>query len=441
MYDKFLDVKNNNNQNGIYANHNDFVKSFSEYSRNDFIVAAYIMSMISKEDTKLHLYVVNIDDLATYLDYDKKTGYSYYLSIAKSLQKKLIYFTSKSGREAMGSLVSHSEYDKETREVYFSLNEWVVDYLINLTNNYTLFSLNIISSLKGKYSIKIYQIIKMEFDKNNSFNNNNSKKFTITFNIDRLMMITATSKSMRYSHLKKIINEDVIPDLNKNSDLTLLPITEENERKRGNKIISVDFNIVATGLGMEEYQEGYFRAEDYSEYQVLKIQKGKKRGVIKFIPLVFTDDDNNPVYDEKYIYFSKHYKRDGSDKHNCKKLINQECPYCDNSDYVKREYCHIPVLVLHDSFEEWNTTLEYKMIELPYDEYKENIEEFVERIYSNDLVVQIDYQYVKKGFGIKRIYSLKNHSYNIPNDDELINNSFSLRGVCDLLHDEKNYVD
>lgn len=119
------------------------------------------------------------------------------------------------------------EYDKKTDEVKFKFNDYMRQYLLELTQKFTKYQIKNIINMTSKYSIRTYQLLKDLRD----------VKRHIEFEIEDFCDKLEVPKSKRqWGNFQSDIMQTAIKEINELTDIRILGIFPE--RKRGKKVLS-----------------------------------------------------------------------------------------------------------------------------------------------------------------------------------------------------------
>jgi len=190
-----------------------------------------LASMVQPQDTEFQDYEFKIKDFIELLDIQGQNKYTELPKITKELKKKV--FDIQEGTDTIqvswlgGVRIKHKE-----GILILSLDKSMKPYMLELKELYTSYKLGNILSLKSKYSIRIYEILK-----------SNSFKKCIEIKIEELKsMIGATEKS--YSVYQNVKNRILIPgqkELASKTDISF----KFDEIRTGRKTTSIKFYIKA----------------------------------------------------------------------------------------------------------------------------------------------------------------------------------------------------
>lgn len=190
-----------------------------------------LASMVQPNDSEFKEYELKVSDFMNLLDINpkSKSKYTEIPKITKELMKKV--FEVKEGNDIVQlSWLSSARYKKGKGIVILKFDSCLKPYLLKLKEFYTTYKLENILSLKSKYSLRIFEILKSyEYKKNLIIDLNDFKK-----------MIGATNSSYNiYHNLKIKILIKSQQELKEKTDINFI----FEEIKTGRKITAIKFII------------------------------------------------------------------------------------------------------------------------------------------------------------------------------------------------------
>ncbi|WP_148097607.1 replication initiation protein, partial [Clostridium tagluense] len=118
-----------------------------------------LASMVQPQDTKFKTYDFKIKDFLKLLDIKDQSKYTEIPKITKELMKKV--FEIKEGKDIIQlAWLSSARYKTGEGVVALEFSPQLKPYMLELKELYTSYKLDNILSLKSKYSIRLYEILK-----------------------------------------------------------------------------------------------------------------------------------------------------------------------------------------------------------------------------------------------------------------------------------------
>lgn len=188
-----------------------------------------LASMVQPQDTEFKEYELKIKDFMRLLGVESKTKYVEIPKITKELMKKV--FEIKEGKDVIQlAWLSSVRYKTGEGTVILKFDSNLKPYMLELKEFYTSYKLENVLSLKSKYSIRIYEILKSNLYKKN-----------VTVELQELKkMLGANEKS--YNVYQNVKNKVIIQAQKELSEKTDIFFNFE-EIKTGRKVTSIKFYI------------------------------------------------------------------------------------------------------------------------------------------------------------------------------------------------------
>ncbi|GCD13248.1 replication initiation protein [Clostridium tagluense] len=188
-----------------------------------------LASMVQPQDTEFKEYEFKIKDFIELLGIESKTKYTEVPKITKELMKKV--FEIREGKDIIQlSWLSSARYRTGEGIVVLKFDSNLKPYMLELKELYTSYKLDNVLSLKSKYSIRLYEILK-----------SNSFKKQVTIELEELKnMIGAKEKAYKlYSNVKNKVIIKAQKELEAKTDISFT----YDEIKTGRKVTSIKFCI------------------------------------------------------------------------------------------------------------------------------------------------------------------------------------------------------
>jgi len=223
-----------------------------------------VISMIDKNDSDFHLYVLKVRNFKDILNKDGKLGgkeYQAFIDACNELMDKRIEFDD--GEEVGFMLtrwIASAEYFTGTGEIEIEISQKLKPLLLQLKEgNYLNYELGNILPLRSRYLIRLYELLKHEYNKVVKYKPNTTAVIH-EIDIDWLREHFKIPDTYQYSsHIKQNIFEKAIEQFKEYTDIE---ITYEPSRKRGKKVLAVEFTIRAND-GLADYLKDLHTFIDY----------------------------------------------------------------------------------------------------------------------------------------------------------------------------------
>ncbi len=246
-------------ENFLVTKSNDLVNSRYDLTTLEQKIILLLASLVQPEDEKFKEYNIKIDTFMKVLGLTGKSKYDDIPKIAMGLMKK-VFEIKRNNNPLVIAWLSSAEYHKKEGYITLEFSPKLRPYLLNLKEFYTSYKLENILFLKGKYSIRLYEILK-----------SNAFKKDIRISIEHLRdLFKITNEYERYNDFKRKVLEYAKKELQAKTDISF----EYTEIKEGKKIVAINFNIISTDLvkiGQTNFKGNTL--DDNLENTLVKIQK------------------------------------------------------------------------------------------------------------------------------------------------------------------------
>ena len=188
-----------------------------------------LASLVQPEDTDFQEYHFRIKDFMNLLGVSNKGQYTDVPKVTKELMKKVFEIRNGNILQQMAWLCS-ATYRLGEGIVTLKFAPDLKPYMLHLKDFYTTYKLENVLSLKSKYSIRIYELLKC-----------NAYKKTFIIELDELKKIVGANAGYfkTYADFKKTVLLKAQKEINEKTDITFL----FKEIKDGRKIKSIEFKI------------------------------------------------------------------------------------------------------------------------------------------------------------------------------------------------------
>jgi plasmid replication initiation protein len=228
-------------KNYIVTKSNKLIACNYDLSLQEQKIIITLASMVQPQDTEFKEYEFKIKDFINLLGVEGQNKYTELPKITKELKKKV--FEIREGTDILQvSWLGGVRYKTKEGILILKLDSGLKPYMLELKEMYTSYKLSNILSLKSKYSIRMFEILK-----------SNLFKKCIEIEIEELKkMLGIKGKSYDvYQNLKNKIILQSQKELNKKTDINF----EFEEIKTGRKVTSLKFYINANKTKNKAYEE------------------------------------------------------------------------------------------------------------------------------------------------------------------------------------------
>lgn len=176
---------------------------------------AYVISLIKKEDKDLMMYEISVSDFCELCGIDKTYFYTEFKDLLLDLDKK--NFLVETDEKVFNfRWFSEFEYIKGKGKIRLQLNSNLKQYLIGLSERYTRYELYNILAIKGKYSIRIYELLK------SFYNRKFQKHLEEEIEIEKIKKLLLAENYKDYRDFKKRVLEPSVKEINQYTDINMM---------------------------------------------------------------------------------------------------------------------------------------------------------------------------------------------------------------------------
>jgi len=210
--------------------HNKLIqRSRYELSAQEQKIILYLITKIKPEDTELELYEFNIKDFCEVCGINT-SGKNYILlkEIIFELTSKIIRVTLENGDETVVRWIERPFINHRSGIIKIKLDELMRPYLLQLQEHFTQYNLYYTLAMKGKYSIRIYELLK-------------SYEYLseCTFGLEELKKMLSAEKYEMYKDFRVNVLDMAIKEINDFGDISVTYTIE----KSGRKVDKINFKI------------------------------------------------------------------------------------------------------------------------------------------------------------------------------------------------------
>jgi len=203
-----------------------------------------VIAMIDKKDEDFKLYVIKVSEFKELLDENKKIGGSAYKSLKDACDelasKKIEFDEGANVGFMLTRWIASAEYFAGSGEIELEISQKLRPLLLQLKEgNYLNYELKNILALRSTYIIRLYEKLKHEFNKVVRYKGHTTATYEV--NIEELRKEFKIPKSYQYSSgIKLRIFDKAVQEFKEHTDIQ---ISYKPSRKRGKKVLSVEFTI------------------------------------------------------------------------------------------------------------------------------------------------------------------------------------------------------
>lgn len=204
-------------------------------------IVLYAISKIKPNDPPNTLYEINIEDLCAACGIDINDGGGYYYKTIKddlaNLTRRLwVKMPDKS--EATVSWIGDATIVPLSGKVYIKFHERMAPFLFDLRERYTQYQLKNVLVFKGRYAIRLYEILR-SFTTQHAIDNGIEKE--AKFTVSELRELLAVEKYSRWADFDRYVIRKAVDEINKYSDE--MKITYDVYKNDGRTVSDIVFII------------------------------------------------------------------------------------------------------------------------------------------------------------------------------------------------------
>lgn len=221
---------NNEQRNYNVVKSNDLIRNTRyELSLVEQKIILRLIQLIQPNETELKTYQFDIREFCQICGIDDHSGanYSYIKNTLKNLHDKSFWIRQEKS-EILCAWISTAIIHDGSGVIEIELHKHLKPYLLELKKNFTEYSFYYILSMKSKYSIRLYELLK-------------SYQFTgkAELNIEELKQNLHTNNYERFYDFKKYVIDIAVNEINKYTDI----MVTYTLTKKGRLTSSINFTI------------------------------------------------------------------------------------------------------------------------------------------------------------------------------------------------------
>jgi plasmid replication initiation protein len=215
-----------------------------------------LASEISPDDEDFKSYQIKVTDFAKMFSLENcNSMYKEVQKAAKELVGKRLDL-SKNSKEMYTTWLSYVEYIDGSGVVNLEFHSSLKPYFLQLKGHYTQYHLNHVMNFKSQYSIRLYELLKM-----NAFKANKNRQFERNFEINEFRSFLGIEEKeyILFSNLKNRVIQSTTSEI---SDITDLFIVDIKYGKTGRKVTNITFIVEVRSENETKLQQANLYTED-----------------------------------------------------------------------------------------------------------------------------------------------------------------------------------
>ena len=199
----------------------------------------YAISKIKKTDEPNQLYELSIDELCGVLGLNIDYGGFYYQSLKNDFLKltRRHWVEFPDGSEGTCSWFSDAYVIPLSGTVQVRFHEKLAPHLFELVNRYTQYQLYEVLTLKGKYSIRLYELLRSYLMQDEL---RKGKEKEVDFTVDELRSLLCCEAYTRWAEFDRCVIRKSVDEINQCSDIIRISY---DTIKRGKNVVRITFII------------------------------------------------------------------------------------------------------------------------------------------------------------------------------------------------------
>ncbi len=196
-------------------------------------VMLYLISKIRPNDFGDEVYQISVREFCKVcnLDYNSGKNYADAKRAIKAIADKSVWVQQENGDDVLLRWLNRVRLNRETGCFEITFHQDMLPFLYDLQTRYTRYSLDNVLTMKSKYGIRLYELLK-------SYQYLGKE---ITFTVDELRHRLDAEKYTRYPDFRRYVLEKAIDDINECSDIQIgyIPVKSHGKRATDTIIFSI----------------------------------------------------------------------------------------------------------------------------------------------------------------------------------------------------------
>lgn len=222
-------TKQTKEQGQLVVKSNDLIqKNRYNLSAQQQKVLLYLISKIKPTDTELLPYNFRIKDFCETCGIDGENGKNYVALKSAIRELNACFWIEVDGEETMYNWVKEAKIRRKSGTIVLELDKKLEPYLLQLRENFTSYEIAYVLAMRGKYAIRLYEILK-----------SCAYKGGTEESIDSLKKRLETAMYSDYKNFRVNVIDKAIAEINLCTDL----IIAYKPKRTGRNITSIAFEI------------------------------------------------------------------------------------------------------------------------------------------------------------------------------------------------------
>ena len=198
----------------------------------------YAISKIKKNDLPDQVYDLSIDEVCSVMGIEYDAGGTYYKRIKDDLLKLTtrIWVKFPDRSEGTVSWLSDAYIIPLSGTVQIKFHERMTPFLFELQNRYTQYQLSEVLVFNGKYSIRLYELIR-SFLTQDELRDGREKE--ISFTVDELRELLSAEKYKDFPEFNRSVLKKAVAEINQCSDVIRISYDTYKAGKKVSKIVFI----------------------------------------------------------------------------------------------------------------------------------------------------------------------------------------------------------
>ncbi len=227
----------------------------------------YVISKIKPNEKELNTITISIAEFCRVVGQEPTAGDNYKRvknAITKLKRRSLWLYDKETNRDITVDYIQKAIISRGSGIVEIRLDEDLRPYLLNLSRNFTLFSLRNVLAMKSRYSISLYQILKSQYFKGPEYTvsiadlkaNLDAASYTDFKDFKKRVLIPALTEINEYSDLKVSVEY-----IKKNRAYDKILFTLHNIEEPANRVARREDSSPRALDDAEEWARRYYNVE------------------------------------------------------------------------------------------------------------------------------------------------------------------------------------